>query len=87
MIYNLVDVEIRLAKAYSNQIDSWVTIVGGQISIIARSIINQMKDFTKYIFRWQNIYIAFKSSRNTQKNLILIEIFFSFSKHLANYGT
>ena len=39
MKYNLVDVEIRPVKVYSNQIDSlMMIIIGGQIHCIARSL-------------------------------------------------
>jgi hypothetical protein len=44
MKYSLVDVEIRRVKVYSNQIDSWIMIIGGQIRFIARSIINYLTD-------------------------------------------
>jgi hypothetical protein len=42
----LVDVRIRRAKVYSNQIDSWM-MIGGQIDVIARSII---ENSTFYFF-------------------------------------
>jgi len=38
MKYILVDVRIRQVKVCSNQIDSWM-MIGGQIRVIARSII------------------------------------------------
>jgi hypothetical protein len=43
MKYILVDVQIRQVKVYSNQIDSWM--IGGQIRVIARSIIENSTSF------------------------------------------
>jgi hypothetical protein len=50
MIYSLVDVEIRQVKVYSNQIDSLMMIIGGQIRFIARSIFNYLIDRKIFIF-------------------------------------
>jgi hypothetical protein len=44
MKYNLVDVEIRQVKVYSNQIDSLMMIIGGQIRFIARTIFKYLID-------------------------------------------
>jgi hypothetical protein len=61
MKYSLVDVEIRRVKVYSNQIDSLMMIIGGQIRIIARSIVDCIR----------RIYLS--HSNHLNKSIVLLK--------------
>jgi hypothetical protein len=76
MKYNLVDVEIRRVKVYSNQIDSWMMITGGQIRFIARSILDDLIDRKRFLFPFKSSEIESISFRNIKLTIVFEMSFF-----------